>query len=122
MVNLDVDVFKVPCELVDLRFTSKKGRSHTVERYFLTKGVSTKMNTQRGVAEVSNAMLRGEGCKIKGSFYMHFLSNQFHIGFGNLGMLSQVSHQNKNDFVMDLSHRVNHLSFGPDWEADRLSR
>jgi hypothetical protein len=32
-VNVDVGVFNVPCEIVDLRFTSKKGKPHTVTRY-----------------------------------------------------------------------------------------
>lgn len=123
MVTMDIDVFNVPCELVDLRFTSKKGRTHTVERYFLKNGISAGvMTTQRGVTEVADAMKQLEGCKIKGTFYLHFLSNQFIVGFGNAGLLSEVSRQLQKDFVMDLSHRINHLSFGPDNEIDRLSR
>jgi hypothetical protein len=124
MVTLDIDVFNVPCELIDLRFTSKKGRTHSVERYYLKRESEVtgnrraasreKMVNQRGVAEVSKAMTQREGCKIMGTFYLHFLSNHFYIGFGNHQLLAQVARKNKKDFIMDLSHRINHLSFGPD--------
>ena len=29
-IYMDISVFNVPCEIVDLRFTSKKGKDHTV--------------------------------------------------------------------------------------------
>ena len=127
MVTIDVDALKVPCELIDLRFTSKKGRQHTVSRYFLpadaAPGVNpTEMTSPRGIQEVAEAMAKGEGCKIRGVFYMHFLSNHFYIGFGNHQMLAQVARINKNKFIMDLSHKVNHLSFGPDNEVYFLQK
>lgn len=123
MVTLDIDIFNVPCELIDLRFTSKKGRTHTVERYFLKKGVSYGiMKVQRGVKDVANALRNDEGCKIKGTFYLHFLSNKFIIGFGNTPLLLQIAAEMQDKFVMDLSHRINHLSFGPDSQIDSLSR
>lgn len=122
MVNMDIDVFKVPCELVDLRFTSKKGRQHTVERHYLKDGViSGPMRTQRGVKDVNAALDNGEGCKVVGTFYLHFLANEFHIQFGNPRLMIQIMKLRKGNLLMDLSHKINHLSFGPDHEISRLS-
>jgi Endoplasmic Reticulum-Golgi Intermediate Compartment (ERGIC)/Endoplasmic reticulum vesicle transporter len=41
-VNMDIDLIHIPCEMVDLRFTSKQGATHTIDRYHLS-------NAKKGV-------------------------------------------------------------------------
>jgi hypothetical protein len=64
---------------------------------------------------VYEKMVKKVGCRVKGTFYMHFLSNHFHIGFGNHQMLRKVANhikKNKGRLVMDLSHIVHEMTFG----------
>jgi hypothetical protein len=35
LVSMDIDMLHIPCEIVDLRFTSKRGAGHTIQRYIL---------------------------------------------------------------------------------------
>ena len=60
-------------------------------------------------------MDRKFGCRIRGTFYMHFLSNHFHVGYGNMILLQQVAalfQKEKKVMIMDLSHKVHQITFG----------
>ena len=122
-VDIDISVFNVPCEIVDLRFTSKKGKQHTVTRWEEDENTLRLPFGKRGTLfqqgasaeEVATKVNNGLGCRVVGTFYMHFLANHFHVTFGNPQLLTQVNRimkKTKTDFVMDLSHKVHHVSFG----------
>lgn len=123
-IYMDISVFNVPCEIVDLRFTSKKGKDHSVQRYEESaESLAKSYNFSFGkvfvessdAAGVKEKMDKKIGCRIRGQFYMHFLSNHFHVGYGNLPLLQQVSmmyQKAKTTLVMDLSHKVHQITFG----------
>lgn len=122
-VNLDIGVYNVPCEIVDLKFTSKKGKPHTVHRFDETKeqlraafsNAGTEYVAGATPEEVAKKIENGVGCRIRGTFYMHFLANHFTVGYGNHMLLSKVARImkiEKHDFVMDLSHKITEVTFG----------
>ena len=73
LVTLDIDLIHVPCEIVDLRFTAKKGKTHSIRRYYLKNHDQDKsqhehvlFNQNRPFKDVLEAMKAGEGCNIRG--------------------------------------------------------
>ena len=120
-VRADIDILKVPCDLVDVRFTSMKGRQHTITRQTIKpNGRIRNMVSNRKPEDIIKALESGEGCKVSGNFFVHFLSNSFYIGYGNPFLLTQLMMEMKH-FKYDLSHRINHLSFGSDSEHKSLA-
>ena len=125
-VYIDVDILKVPCEFVDLKFTAKKGRQHSVRRIHLFKdrreGHLTEMTELREAKDLIGPLKSGsDGCKVEGIFYMHFLSNLFNIEYGNHHLLAKTIKQAGGNIVLDLSHRVVSLKFGPSGANEELA-
>lgn len=75
----------------------------------------------RELDSVVKATQEKEGCKIKGEFHLHFLSNNFFVGFGNQILMAQVMAKNPA-FKMGLSHHINSLTFGPNGSIEALSK
>ncbi len=116
---MNIDLFNVPCEVVDLRFTAKAGSTHNLNRYHLKRPRDDPATQEmlfyqgnRPFDELVTASKEGEGCKIKGEFHLHFLSNNFFVGYGNPVLLNNMMSKNPN-YKMSLEHRINELSFGP---------
>ena len=128
LVTIDFDMVHIPCEVVDLRFTSKRGAHHTLKRYHLqnakedpSKHVEYIFQGNRLLKDVLKAWKEGEGCKIKGGFHLHFLSNNFYVGVGNNQLLGKLLEKTKKSKI-SLEHRVNELSFGPNSSNNALSK
>lgn len=127
LVTLDFDMVHIPCEVVDLRFTSKRGARHTLKRYHLknaedpSKHVEYIFSGPRLLKDVSKAWKNGEGCKIKGQFHLHFLSNNFYVGVGNNILLAKLLQMTKKTQI-SLEHRIHQLSFGPNSSNAALSK
>lgn len=126
-INLDVDLLEIPCDVVDLRFTSKRGRKHTLERYRIVKGHENvekvdprPMDKIRDDTELAHALKTKEGCKIKGEFFMHFLSNNFYLGYGNPVLLNAANSKLDGSFLPSLNHRINLLTFGETVKSNSL--
>lgn len=67
------------------------------------------------VSDVADKLEKKIGCRVTGTFYMHFLANHFHVTYGNPPLLAQVSRalkKRRQDFLLDLSHKIHHVSFG----------
>lgn len=122
-VNIDIDLLRVPCDIADIRFISRKGREHTIERLRIMKdgGLKPLDQEQRTLEDVQDAMKNGEGCKIRGTFYKHFVVNAFYITFGNPQILALMMMQNPG-FRFDLSHKINSLYLGDSSRHESLER
>ena len=112
-VTIDIDLLTVPCELVDLRFTSKRGVANSLSRYILRNPMDPPQmhkieyfSGNRDLDSVVKATQDKEGCKIKGFFHLHFLSNNFFVGFGNQILMSQVRAKNPQ-YKLGLDHHIN---------------
>lgn len=121
-VTLSLDLIKVPCEVADVRFVSRKGREHTIKRYHLPKsGVPAEMTGERPIEEIEKGIRSGEGCRISGTFFKHFVMNNFYIGFGNPQLLSVLLMRNP-EFSFDLSHIIHTLLLGDTSKHDYYSQ
>jgi hypothetical protein len=128
LVTMDINLIHVPCEIVDLRFTSKRGSTHTLSRYHLQNAkrnkehhIETLFQGNRPFDQIVAASKKDEGCKIKGQFHLHFLSNNFYVGYGNSILVSRIAQKNKN-FKLSLEHVIHELSFGPNNSNEALSK
>lgn len=108
---LDIDLPHMPCELLDLRFLAQKDRQHSISRFHLEKDGVVEMTRHRTYEEVLEAVKYRVGCKIKGSFYKHFVSNTFSIALGNSMYLTQLMFD-EQDLEFDFSHNINSLMLG----------
>jgi len=120
---LDIDVFTVPCEILDLRFPSKSGaKAHTLQRYrYFPNNTFEPLPKLRELPDVIQSIKNKEGCKLKGSFYKHFLTDEFTLSFGNLLLIAHLKHD-LGELSYDLSHRINYLTLGDDASYERYSR
>lgn len=120
-VYIDIDLEKLPCELVDMRFVARKGREHSITREHLTKDGIKPMTEDRSVREVLEALDRKEGCKLKGTFFKHFVLNTFIITPGNPAILPFVLME-RSTRVLDLSHKINDFMLGDFSNKDYYER
>ena len=62
--------------------------------------------------QILEATKRDEGCKIRGEFHLHFISNNFYVGYGNARLTSKLAMKNEA-MKMSLEHKIHKLTFGP---------
>jgi hypothetical protein len=112
-VTMDVDLLKVPCDLIDLRFVSKRGKEHSIKRIRMASGglEIEDLLSGRNIEEIEKSVREKEYCKIRGTFYKHFITNTFFITFSNPQMIAMLLMRD-NDFQFDLSHRINQFYLG----------
>lgn len=61
-----------------------------------------------------------EGCRVKGHFFVNKVPGNFHISCHAFsGVLNKVFNDNKLTTI-DLSHKINHLSFGERTDIQRI--
>lgn len=111
MVYIDIDLINVPCEILDLRFVSRKGREHSIIRHHITPTGPVLMDEDRDIRHVLSALDNKQGCKIQGTFYKHFVMNSFYITLGNPPVLSRVIME-RPGYMFDLSHKINDFMLG----------
>jgi hypothetical protein len=138
-INIDITMMKLPCSIVSIDVQDIMG-THTLnvhgtivktrvdkDERLLEKMVEIKKEgggavvshdghshehvEQPNYDEVKNAVLAGEGCNLKGQLEVLRVPGNFHISshaFGDiLGRL-----QSEGVYKFDISHKINHLSFG----------
>lgn len=111
LIYLDVDLFHLPCEILDMRFVSQPDRQHDLHKSIIDKNGNDRVyEGQRDMDEIMEGIRNGEGCKISGTFYKHFVFNEFVILVGNPFVLAELL--SNNEFNFDLSHRINNLFMG----------
>lgn len=69
------------------------------------------MTRERNYEEIVKALKDGEGCKIKGQFYKHFVSNNFYITVGNEQVAIRIQ-MTEGIKAYDMSHRINSFMLG----------
>ena len=111
-IYIDIDLLKMPCELMDIQFMSRRGSEHDLRRgYLKTTGEVSWMSSERTIEEIVKAVESNEGCRMLGTFNKHLIANQFYIVVGNHRVLGELLQQ-KPSFRIDLSHRINALLVG----------
>ncbi|EGR33515.1 hypothetical protein IMG5_050820, partial [Ichthyophthirius multifiliis] len=137
-VNLDIDFPKFPCDILSLDFQDIMG-SHSVNvegdlhKTRITKtgeyfdrheqqqnkqhsGHAHDQSNQVDLQRIQQAIQNKEGCKLSGFMYVNRVPGNFHISchaFGQiLGYVFRITGIN----TIDLSHKINHLSFGDEDE------
>jgi len=126
-LNIDIDITSIPCDITDLRFTAKRGRQHTLKRLRIVRTPNKKdtlipFEIPRDAKLVAESLKNGEGCKIVGSFYIHLLSNNFYLGFGNARLMAMARNQLGDNWVPNLNHQIHKLTFGPDTRVGSLEK
>ena len=90
-IYIDIDILKMPCELMDIQFMSRRGSEHDLKRGHLkSTGEITWMDRERSTEEIARAIDYNEGCRMIGTFNKHLIANQFYIVVGNLRVLGEV--------------------------------
>lgn len=133
--DLDVEVYRLPCERVALDFY-KSDSHHSKITKFRTSVISRPSGTNksenqekkeftilgiheddRTVKDVQKAFKNKEGCRIKGLIKLNFKYNTFKIKYtpGNISEDStDKKTPTKNLLNLDFKHKVHKLTFGPD--------
>ena len=110
-VYIDIDMLRMPCDILDLRFVARRNREHSIERWHITKQGLVEMTRERSIEEIIRALEAGEGCKIKGVFFKHFVSNNFFITVGNEQVAIRIQMM-KGIQAFDMSHKINSFMLG----------
>jgi hypothetical protein len=144
-INVDVVLHKLPCTIVSIDSQDIMG-SHSLNLHgLLTKTKLDKNGKQIGTLleaktgdnkkpaighehenermpdyeEVKNAVLAGEGCRLEGTVQVLRVPGNIHISthaYGNIvGRL-----YSEGIFVSDLSHKINHISFGDETDIKNI--
>lgn len=111
LVYINIDLVNAPCEILDLRFVSRKGRDHSIIREHITKDGFLPFNDDREMKTIIKAFDEKEGCRIRGNFYKHFVMNNFVVSLGNPYILSNIMMERPGK-VFDLSHKINDFMLG----------
>jgi hypothetical protein len=120
-INIDIDFPACPCDVISLDIQDEMG-SHLMNvgdtlkkiRKNYSKGYTDVVMSAIGTADVKNPIERakaafesGEGCALKGHVSVNRVPGNFHIGSHAYMELLMFLGRNVN-----LTHTVNHLSFG----------
>ena len=71
------------------------------------------MKQGRGINDINKSIDREEGCNISGTFFLHFLANNFHITYSNPMMMARIVQMRGGDYTFELPHTINSLTYGP---------
>lgn len=112
-MTMDIDLIHVVCDLIDLRFVSKRGKEHTIKRIRMANGGAElgELTAARSIEEIDESLRHREYCKVRGTFYKHFIMNTFFITFSNPQLIAMLLMREPN-FQFDLSHNINSLYLG----------
>lgn len=111
-MNWDIDILRVPCEMIELMVHVPQ-----TKRVLLTKsrmypnGTKEKMPGFRDPTSTAIAFINGEGCNLQGTILQSSDTNQFTIYFGYPEAITELVRMTALP-VFNLSHKINHLSFG----------
>src|SRR3990167_333283 len=91
-VSMDIDLLNVACDLIDLRFVSRRGKDHSIKRFRMAQGGNEigELSSGRNIDEIEQSLRDKEYCKIRGTFYKHFVMNTFFITFANPQMIAML--------------------------------
>jgi hypothetical protein len=111
-MNVDMDMLRVPCEMIDIMVRLPQSRSIKLTKSRIHQnGTYELLKVYRDPSSTAQAFINGEGCKIQGTLLQSADSNQFTIFLGYPEAVTELVLTNP-DTVFNLSHKINHLSFG----------
>lgn len=140
IINLDITLHRLPCQIISLDLQDIMGThslniggklfKNRLDKNGLVLGVMEHFKNKPSVParvhghdnhsndsdmsdyeEIKKAVQNGEGCKLVGTIQVLRVPGNFHISshaYGNI--IARLAAENIYDF--DISHTVNHLSFG----------
>lgn len=141
-INVDVELVNLPCSILSIDLQDVMG-SHSVNlegnmmKYKLDKDgkpigqepykSAKDSNNDHGhdhfvqpeYEKVKQELLSHQGCRIKGYFLVNKVPGNFHISSHAFGPTIQRL-ASEGYLLMDVSHRINHLSFGNDDEIGKV--
>lgn len=122
-VTMDVDLIHVVCDLIDLRFVSRKGKDHSIKRIRMANGGAEigELVSGRSIDEIELSLRHREYCKVRGTFYKHFIMNTFFVTFSNPQIIAMLLMRDSN-FQFDLSHKINSLYLGESMSHEYYER
>lgn len=111
---MDIDLHRVPCDLIDMRFVTAYGRNQDIGKKKLrSDGSIETFIPSETVDEVMNSIKAKDGCKLVGTFFPHFIQPSVKIVFSlPRPDLFIILATELPEFTVNLSHTINHLSFG----------
>lgn len=113
--TLDIGVWELPCEIIDLQYRNNNKYDDKIAKYHvLQSGEVSLMEKRRPVNEVYDAYKKGEGCRFQGTIHLNFLANSFMIGFSNIRFLQYCIEKDGKTPALKFDHHINSLTFGPD--------
>jgi len=132
-VNIDIHFPKLICDLVSLDTQDIMGSHYVNVKGKLRKIRLDAKNKTIGELEfrdgdnfldlnrAQQAIQAKESCQLVGSFDIYKVPGNFHISSHAFPSITQVFQMN-NMNTIDLSHRINHISFGDDSELKLIKK
>ena len=130
-INIDLDIFKLPCSLLSIDIQDSLGEhSQFIEGNLQLNRIDKKgkiINSSKYEPKTNNNgeiiqpdyeivktnIKEGEGCKLKGYFLVDNVPGNFHISSHSYGpTISRLAKENLLN--LNLEHKINLLSFGDD--------
>ena len=111
-MNWDIDLYRIPCELIDIMMRIPQTRSLKLTKsHIYPNGTYEQMVYFRNPSETTKAFFEGQGCKLQGTMLQSVDSNQFTIFIGYPETVTEIVLTNRQA-VFNMSHKINHMSFG----------
>ena len=120
-VNLDIDIYNAPCELLDIRFMSTTNRQNSLVRYHLDSQGNVSTRIERGYEDIKQHVLSKGGCRLVARLFKHHLSDTVVITYSNPPLLAQLFSEIP-EMRTSLSHKFNGLYLGDSRNHDIYER
>jgi len=131
-VNVDLEFPRFPCEVISLDAQDVMGTHHVnvagnlVKRRINKDGVAYEeyhdVPGAPDMAKVKESFTKQEGCKLMGSIEVNKVPGNFHVSshayqyyLGEIYVQNQIT-------TLDLSHKINHVSFGTDEDLKEIKK
>ncbi|EGR29544.1 hypothetical protein IMG5_153610 [Ichthyophthirius multifiliis] len=140
-INIDIDYPRLPCDVISLDVEDLKGthsyqlegniqitRISNTNQYFDTQKYddSHSENNQEfseaRLNRLKSAFLDQEGCKIQGHIFVNKAPGNFHVSAHSFDRILHQIASHVNISTIDVSHIINHISFGDETDIIRIKR
>lgn len=113
-VNLDIDMWRVPCDLLSINFLSSQSSTQSLSKQRIDADANyLPFEPSSGMDQIENAIRSKEGCKLSGTIFNHFVEPVITIGYGGIPPpILMMLMGNLPEFTFNLSHTINHFSIG----------
>ncbi|CAK74245.1 unnamed protein product (macronuclear) [Paramecium tetraurelia] len=134
-VNLDIEFHKFPCDILSLDVQDYYGVSRCecrgeqrMERQFLKKFIQIMKEHEHhnqpsiDFARIEQAFKEKEGCQIAGYIIVNKVPGNFHVSAHAFGGILHQVFQRSQIQTLDLSHTINHISFGEEDDLMKIKK